>query len=49
MSDKNQLVKQNEIQSKREFQNICIRESGKVVTSAHITSSDVLWRRILHK
>lgn len=41
MSDKNQLVKQNEIQSKREFQNICIRESDKVVTSVHITSSDV--------
>jgi hypothetical protein len=45
----NKIIKQNDIQRRHEFQNICLYETGKVAVSARILSSIIRWRRILHK
>jgi hypothetical protein len=45
----NKIIKQNDIQIRHEFQNICLYKTVKVAVSARILSSNIRWRRILHE
>jgi hypothetical protein len=45
----NKIIKQNGIQRRHEFQNICLYETGKVAVSKRILSSIIRWHQILHE
>ena len=42
-------MKQNDIQRKHKFQDICLCETNKVAVVVSLVSLSVLWRRILHE